>query len=935
MARVLRAGVELLGRRAEQEALAQVLRDIAAGRSRVLVLRGDLGVGKTALLNHLADQATGGRVVRAGGVEQESEIAYSALQHLCAPLMGYLDRLPEAHRGALATAFGLSAGAPPELLMLGIAVLGLFAEAAADRPLVCLVDDVQWLDRPSAMLLAFVARRLDAESVAMVLAVDSGEPPEGEARPGDPPEGEARPGEPQMLAGLPEMAVGGLPDAAARALLDSVLAGPVDARVRDRIVAETGGNALALLELTRELSAAELAFGFGGSGAAPLAGRVERGFQRRLAALPAATRTLLLTAAVEPIGDAPLLWRALERLGIGADAAEPAVAARLIELGTQVRFRHPLVRSAGRRSADPAELRAVHAALAAVTDPVRDPDRRAWHRAHAAVGPDEEVAAELEATADRAVTRGGRSAAAAFFERAAALTPDLHRRAGRALAAARERLYAGTPSLVPGLLAAAELGPLDPLQRAEADRLRAAVSFVLTSVRGTSSAILTAAEQLATADPRAARGAYLSAIGHAVHAGRLGPPDQLRRAAEAARHRPKATPTTHQPAGDDAYALFLDGMTAWALDGYAAAVPKLSRALHELTDDEDMELIWLAALVAMELFDDESWWRISAQAVDFARRTGYLYILPAALSYRSGVLLFAGRFAEAADLLAESAAAGEMGRVTTYYATGIILAAHQGREDEALRRIAAAERDAQEAGVGRIAGIAMYAKAALYNGLGDFPAALASARDFVSYPELSGHAWGLVEMAEAAARTGESALVTEARDRLAQRTSVAGTPFALGSQAVADALAAGEPEPHFQEAIRLLGRSRQALRQARARLLYGEWLRRANRRAAARAELHAAYEAFTTFGAEAFAERARRELAATGEVLRQRAVGDREELTAQETQIARLAVEGRTNPEIAAALFLSPRTVEWHLRKVFTKLGVSSRRDLGEHLRGR
>ncbi|MEU4428341.1 ATP-binding protein, partial [Actinoplanes sp. NPDC024001] len=381
-------GVELRGRQREQHALDDLLLEVRAGRSRALVLRGEAGTGKTALLDYLAERSATVRVLRAAGVESESEIAYSGLQQLCAPLLGSLDRLPEPQRTALRIAFGLTVGPAPELLVLGMATLGLFAEAATAEPVICLIDDVQWLDRLSGLILAFAARRLDAESVALVFAARE--------RTHETTFGDA-------LDGLPELRVDGLPEADARALLDSVLTGPVDARVRDRIVAETRGNPLALLELTRGLSPEELAFGFGGLSVTPLASRVEDGFRRRIAGLAPDARTVLLAAAIEPVGDALLLWRALQLLGVGPEAAMQAEADGLIELGTRVRFPHPLVRSAAWRSGTAADLRRVHQALAEVTDPVQDPDRRAWHRAHAALGPDEEVAGELVRSAGRAL----------------------------------------------------------------------------------------------------------------------------------------------------------------------------------------------------------------------------------------------------------------------------------------------------------------------------------------------------------------------------------------------------------------------------------------------------------------------------------------------------------------------------------------------------
>ncbi|WP_233562963.1 AAA family ATPase [Micromonospora musae] len=898
----------LRGRRRETDLLNGLLREVRAGNSRVLVLRGESGAGKTALLDYLTEHARTNRLTRVGGVEPESEIAYSALQHLCAPLLDHLDRLPEPQRAALSVAFGRSVGEPPEGLLVGLAVLGLLAEAASEQPLVCIVDDVQWLDRMSEVILTFVARRLDAESVALVFAVRS-------------------PGDEQILGGLPELRVEGLPAPDARALLDSVLPGPVDDHVRDRIVAETRGNPLALLELPRGLNPAELAFGFGAQSATPLAGRVEEGFQRRIAALPAQTRRLLLTAAVEPVGDVPLLWRALDRLGLRPDAAAPAEAAGLVEFGARVRFRHPLVRSASWRSADAAELRDVHRALAEATDPRRDPDRRAWHRAHAAVGPDEEVAGELERSADRALARGGRAAAAAFLERAAELTPDPTPRAARTLAAAQAQLQAGAPAEAAELLAAAELGPLDELQHAEVARLRAQVAFTLNPGRAAGPALLSAARRLADLDVHAARTAYLSAVGAAVHAGRTGG-DDLRRAAQAARG---------VLAGDDATGLLLTGLTTFSLDGYATAVPGLRRALDALTADEDLSLLWLAAPVAHEVWEDEAWYRLTEQAVRFARATGSLSLLPTALVFRAGALVFAGRFADASDLIEESRALEQATGLAMHPSAALTLAAHRGRERPAIELIDATVREAEARGQGRLIGLAGYAKAVLFNGLGQYPAALAAARSAVEHPDLGVFSWTLGELVEAATRAGETLVAAEARDRLAERTGPAGTAWARGAQALADALTAApqHAEEHYRVAIERLAGTRLGLQSARARLLYGEWLRRENRRGDARTQLRDAYETFATAGAEGFAERAGRELGATGETVRRRAADVPVELTPQESQIARLAVAGRTNPEIGAVLFLSPRTVEWHLRKVFTKLGITSRRELAAALRER
>jgi AAA ATPase domain len=680
-------GFELRGRRREQETLEQVLRDARRGHSRTLVLRGEAGSGKTALLDHLAERASFARVLRAAGVESESELAYSALQQLCSPLLDHLSALAAPQRAALSTAFGLSAGPAPERLLVGLAVLGLLAEAASEQPLVCVVDDAQWIDLASAVVLGFVARRLSAESVALVFAARS-------------------PGDDGHLADLPELRVEGLPDADARALLDSVLTGPVDPRVRDRIVAETRGNPLALTELPRGLSGAELAFGFGAHSSGPLVSRVEEGFQRRISALPAETRTVLLAAAVEPTGDATLLWRALERLGVGPVAAEPAVAEQLIDFGARVRFRHPLVRSAAWRSGPAAQLRVVHSALAEVIDPAQDPDRRAWHRAHAALGLDDEVARELEESADRALARGGWSAAAALLERAAQLTLDRGRRGKLLVAAASARADAGSYALVPDLLGAAQLGPLEPLQLAHAERLRAQVAFMLHHGRAAGPPLLAAARRLEKLDPVAARDTFLMAVGAAMYAGRFGG-DDLRVAAEAARDV--------APAGQAFPDLLLAGLVSWVLDGRAAAVPLLRGALDAM-ESADVGHVWLAAAVAYEVFRLDLAYRMSEQAVRSALEIGALSQLPGALAIWANSLIDAGRLADAADLMDEIDAVTRATGATAYQLSRLVLAAYRGPEQRATELIEAKLLDAAQRADGRLHSLANYALAMLHTG---------------------------------------------------------------------------------------------------------------------------------------------------------------------------------------------------------------------------
>jgi DNA-binding CsgD family transcriptional regulator len=908
-------GPGLRGRRTECAALDQLLAEARAGQSRVLVLRGEAGVGKTALLDYVHEQASGFRVARASGVESEMELAFAGLHQLCTPMLSSLAGLPGPQRDALGTVFGLGTGEAPDRLLAGLAVLGLLSEVAEERPLVCLVDDAQWLDQASAQALAFVARRLLAEPLALVFAV-------------------REPSEEQQLGGLPLLTVEGLSGSDARALLDSVTPGRLDERVRDRIVAETRGNPLALLELPRGLSAAELAGGFGIPDAPTLASRIEGSFLRRFESLPVTTRRLLLAAAAEPVGDVPLLWRAAERLGIGADAATPAEAAGLIELGARVRFRHPLLRAAVYRAAALPDRREVHWALAEATDPDADPDRRAWHRAHAATGPDEAVAGELERSAARAQGRGGVAAAAAFLQRSAELTPDPARRGARALAAARAKFVAGAPDAAYELLATAELGWLDELQRAELARLRAQRAFAERRGGDTPRLLLDAAKKLGPLDRSLARETYLEALGAAISVGRLGRGLTVREAAEAVRTAAPPAPQPPRPLD-----LLLDGAVTRLTEGYVVGVPPLRQALDALRQhggrSEAGIMGWFPlAAIAPEVWDYATWHELTARAVGLARDAGALAVLPVALAYRAAMHVHAGEFGAAAGLIEEAnAITAATGNASLAYIS-MMPAVWRGEEARALELISAVARDATAKGQGRVLGLAWYATAVLHNGLGRYKDALASARRACEYEDLGFFGWTLAELVEAGTHSGARDEASAALRQLAERTSAAGSDWALGVQARSRALLSdgAAADTLYREAIDRLGRSGIAVHLARAHLVYGEWLRREQRRAEAREHLRAAHGMFGRFGAAAFAERARRELQATGETVRKRTVDTRDVLTVQEAQVARLAAEGHTNPEIGAQLFISPRTAEYHLRKVFTKLGISSRRQLRHHL---
>jgi DNA-binding CsgD family transcriptional regulator len=900
----------LVGRERECEALDGIVRDLLAGQSRVVVLRGEAGVGKTALLRYLADRDTDWCVTRAVGVESEMELSYAGLHQLCAPLLDRLERLPEPQRAALATVFGQSAGASPDRFLVGLATLTLFAEAAEDQPLLCLVDDTQWLDQASAQLLGFVARRLLAERVAIVCAARTGI--------GD-----------DVLAGLPVLCIGGLGESDARALLLDNVHGPLDVAVCDQIVKESHGNPLALLELPRTWAAGELAGGFGLLSSRPVATKIEQSYSRRLVGLPADARLLLLAAAAEPLGDRVLLHRAAASLGLELAAAEPALDAALLRIGGRVEFTHPLVRSVAYRSAPADDRYRVHRALAESTDHAADPDRRAWHRACAEPGLDEDVAAELERSAGRAQARGGLPAAAAFLTRATELTPDPARRTQRALAAAFANVMAGSFDLARKLIGIARDGPLDEAQRAQLDLVQAQLAFA--SSRGTEATplLLAAARRLEALDPALARQTYLDAFSAALYGARLNERVGAPEIARAARAAPR--PDGGEPTAAD---LLLDGFVGLTED-YRSGVVPARLALRKLAggdvpDEERMRWLWHGCVVALELWDDESACSLSDHNVRLARTTGTLSVLAHALSARTPVLVLCGDLTSAAATVAETRSVEEATGIAAAPYGALILAAWRGQEREARDLIETTRREAGARGEGIGVAICEYTSAVLSNGLGRYEDALAAACSASEHREVVAENWGLSELVEPAVRVGRADLAATALQRLTEKARATGTDWALGVEARSRALL-GEGDDvagSFVEAIERLGRTRVRAELARTHLLYGEWLRRAHRRVDARRELNLAHGLFGDLGMSAFAERTRRELVATGATVVRRSVERRDDLTAQEAQIAGLARDGLSNPEIGAQLFLSPRTVEWHLRNVFAKLGIHSRREL-------
>ena len=897
------ADLPLVGRSQERRALDRTLDALQSGQSSTLVMRGEPGIGKTALLEYLRDRATGCRVVTASAVQSETALAFAALHQLCAPLLNRLDRLPAPQRTALGTAFGLAEGHPPDRLFLGLAVLRLLSEAAEEEPLICLIDDAQWLDQASSEALSFVARRLVAEPVGLVFA----------AR-------ELGAG----LTGLPEMSVQTLSAGEARTLLFSALPGPLDERVAERMLAETNGNPLALLESARGLTPTQWAGGFGDPDVGLTTRPLDEDFARRLMSLPEETRQFLLVAAAEPLGEPLLLWRAVERLGIPADAADAARDAGLLDIGSRVRFRHPVMRSAVYRWAARSDLRRAHDALADVTDPRTDPERHAWHRAYAACMPDEDLAAELERSAGGAGARGGVAARASFLLKAAALTPEPAQRARRALAAAEAERQAGDPDAALRTLLSAEAEPLDQLGRARAELLRARVASGL----GTLDAprwLFDVARRLEPLDIALAREAYLDALGATIHRGPTEGCDPLEVARFAVAAKRAGTPRPTD--------LLLDGIARQVIEGHAAAAQTLRRAVTAFVGDgtsTDTALIegWLASHVACLLWEHDLQKRLAERHVRTARDAGALAVLPRALTQLIEIHLREGEFAEADALVRELNAAADPASSEPLVHVAMLMAAYRGRDEEGRRLIAEA-RTRLSYQLGGVNAVVEFADLILNNGLGRYEEALRSGRRVLKDLDPVARApWVLPELIEAAARAGAVDEAATALRRLAESAGISGTDWVRGLEARSRAMLSDGPEAErlYLEAIACLGRCPGCrVELARAHLVYGEWLRRAGRRADARRQLRTSYDMLNDMGLEAFAERARRELRATGETARKRVMETRDDLTPQEDQIARLASEGLSNSEIGARLFISPRTVEWHLRKIFVKLGINSR----------
>jgi len=907
----------LHGREHEQRLLDDMVRIIRDGQSRTLIIRGEAGVGKSALLNYAAGRAVPDcRVAEIGGFESETELTYAGLHQLCRPMFDHLDRLPEPQRSALSEAFGLVNGTRPDRFVVGLATLSLLAHAAEERPLVCLIDDAHWLDAASRQVLGFVARRLSAVSIAMIFATRDGE---------------------EDLANLPELVVGGVSQDDARALLATIVPGRLDERVRDRIIAETGGNPAALLELPRAMSAAELAGGFGFPVRGGIPAPIEEHYLRRIRRLPEPTRQLLLVAAADPVADAVTIWRAAHALGIGYEAAATAKREQVLVIGPRPLFSHPLVRSAVYNSASEAERRTVHTALAQATNPETDPERRTWHRAQAAAEPDEAVAAELERCAARSQARGGLAAAAAFLERSADLTPERPHRVGRRLAATQAHLQAGAFAAASGLLAMAEFEAIEELEHAQIELMRGLVAAA-SSVSGEASLqLLKAAKRLEPLAISLARQTYLDAWAAALFAGHLACyGGDLAHVSRAARSAPRPEPPSCP------FDELLDGLATQITEGRASAAPVLRRTLGSLLTGRVSAEHWLrwgalASCAAVSLWDFSTWSTTNGRQIGIAREFGALATLSVALNDQAMIATWSGDFEQAAALVAEDEVIKQTtgAQIAPYGA--MLLTAYRGQVAEASALIAKTIADSVIRGEGLGVDLARWTAAILNNSVGRYEEALAMASPAsTEIPGLYIATWMLPERIEAAVRSGRRDLATAALAELEETANPGNSHWALGVLARSRALLSegADAECLYREAIKRLGATPIRAEVARAHLVYGEWLRRQNRRVDAREQLRLAHEMFVGMSAEGFAERARRELVATGERVLSRSSADLE-LSVQEEHIAQLARGGRTNAEIAAELYLSARTVEWHLRKIFVKLGITSRRGLKDALADR
>jgi DNA-binding CsgD family transcriptional regulator len=903
----------LLDRELERGQIDRVLELARQGRSAALVLQGEPGTGKTTLLDYAVESGGDFQIIRLLGIESEAELGFASLHQLLLPFAAGLRSLPAPQRDALGGALGLRRADSPDRFLLALAALTMLARAATKQPLLCIVDDAQWLDRESAGVMGFIARRLSADAIAMLFAVR------------DPAERTAD------LEGIPWVQIQGLPPEEAGRLLASAVAGRVDRGVSEQIIAQTGGNPLGLIELGGELSREQLAGEISLPELLPVGASLQARYLRQIGSMPAETRVFLLAAAADPTGDPALLWRAGEFLGFDVRAAAPAEAEGLLRFSPLVSFRHPLIRSAVYHGAALAERVRVHEALARATDPEAAADLRAWHRAEAAMAPDESVASELERAADRARVRGGWAASARFLARAATLTPDADERFRRVLAAARAEATAGASVRAQALLDSVAGQLDDPVKHAAALRVQGTIRYALDQAAEAASVLLDAARRLAPLDTALARATLLEALAAARISGRLakigaGDAD----IAHAARSLPLPLPAD-ATIGD----LVLDADATLLLDGHEAAVPVVKRAVAAILEApissaELLTLTGVGCTAASALGDDHALYSLANWLEVQARDQGAVLPLSIALIFSGFSELFAGHLSQAHARYAERAAI-EAARGGSCEVGEALVLAWRGRPDEARAQAVAAAQVAVEQGEGWKLALLDYARAVLALGMGHYEEVLAASPHGFEENVLL-RTFALPDLIEAAVRCGERETAERALATVASRAAASPTPLMLGLLARSRALLGSDPEASYSEAIGYLKQARGRVHHARAELLYGEWLRREKRQRDAREHLQAAYGVFRDIGADGFAERARLELAAAGGTARPPGSFPGDGLTPQELQVATLAAAGFTNLEIGSRLFISPKTVDYHLGKVFRKLGVGSRRQLARVL---
>lgn len=911
-----RASIQLVDRTRETAALEALLAAVSLGMSGKLVIRGEPGIGKTALLEHAVATARDFRVVRAVGIESEMQLGFAGLHQLVVSFLPQLDQLPAPQQNALGSAFGLISGPPPERFQVGLATLTLLARAAGDQPLLCVIDDAHWLDVESAEILAFVARRLYADRVAMLFGIRD------------------ETGREAAFAGIPELRLPALESKDAQLLLGSVMAGPVGDEVSRRLINEMAGNPLAILELGPTINRAGFEVGPLLDEPPPVGSRLRQHFLARVHALPVKTQTFLHLASVDSSTDPVVLWHAAKLLGLDRDVAAAAESERLIVVGPRVTFRHPLIRSAIYHGTPPGERRTMHAALSDAIDPKLDPDRHAEHRALAAIEPDDEIADELLRAAERAKQRGAYAAWARYAYKAAELTPDRGARARRLVDAAQALLSAGRADQAKAALNESLPALDDPLQRAIAKSIDGAIRLSLSEGGDTTRILMDAATDLRPLDVARARDALLGALTAAILVEAM--PSVFEEIARLARNIPPADESS--PSIDD---LLLDGSASLIAGDHTLAAPLLRRAFQGLVrtapDPQTMlRAFTFAGIGAYVLMDVDAIDSLTDAWIKVSRQRGALSSLQAALAFRSGAELYAGRLNEGEALIKQALdlahAMGNPGFLGDIWWEGTLLA-WRGNEADA-RAWVRAQVDLGAARIGaRGLSLAKFSLIQLELGLGRYQAALDIAVAAGKADPIFNGARMLPYLVEAAARVGDRGTAEAAVVRLGQLAGASGARLALGFLARSRALLAEEAgaESLYEEAIAHLSTPGTRTELARSCLLYGEWLRRQGRRRDARDQLRAAYEMFASMGMAAFAERARGELLATGERARRRSVETQSELSPQEAQIARLAAQGVRNQEIASHLFISDRTVEYHMAKVFRKLGVRSRTQLAVH----